>query len=190
GGTGGGGKRPAGGDAGGTVPAVGSIPATPGSCRPASRTPHGGGSPATAGPGIGPSPRAPWPPHGIAPPSAAGARIRPGAPGLHPARSCSSSTGACHRRHPRRSASPLAFAPNPPAAPPPPRRAPPPAPRAHDLPAPRACPPPPPRPRTPRPRRLGPDQLIAPPGHSAPSAQAHGEVGADGDHVGLSPPLQ
>src|SRR5918992_5843951 len=35
-------------------------PARPGNCRPASRWRHGGGSPAIADPGTGPSPTPPW----------------------------------------------------------------------------------------------------------------------------------
>src|SRR6516165_2341168 len=77
-----------------------------------------------------------------------------------------------------------------PAGSPLPRRVHPPGPQGDESPA---HPPPapfPPGDRPPRPRRLGPDPLIDSPGRPAPPAQAHSEVGADSDHVGLPSLLQ
>ena len=110
------GKKPAAVCPGGLAPVVAAIPATPGSCRPASPSPRAGGSLATVGPGTGPSPRAPWPPRGTAPPSAADARTPPSPPTASPPGSCSSNTSAGHRSSAPRSASRVGDGPPPSSA--------------------------------------------------------------------------
>src|SRR5271166_4688634 len=85
------GKKPAAVCPGGLAPAVAAIPATPGSCRPASPSPRAGGSLATVARGTGP-------------PSAADARTPPSPPTASPPGSCSRNTYACHRSPAPRSA--------------------------------------------------------------------------------------
>src|SRR5271166_540108 len=162
------GKKPAAVCPGGLAPAVAAIPATPGSCRPASPSPRAGGSLATVGPGTGPSPRAPWPPRGTAPPSAADARTPPSPPTASPPGSCSRNTYACHRSPAPRSAN-----------------------RDGDEPAVQPTLASfPPRHRAPRPQGLGADQGVSPLFDPAVTARRDGEVGADGSHIALAALLQ
>ena len=98
------GKKPAAVVPGGLALADLAIPATPGSYRPASPLPRGGGSHATAGPGIDPSPASPWPARDISRPSVADARTRPSPPTAFLLGNCSSNT-CCPRLSAPRSAS-------------------------------------------------------------------------------------
>src|SRR5512142_3359437 len=74
------GKKPAAVVPGGSAPVGAATPARPRNCTPASRSPHAGGNPSTAGPDTDPSPAVPWPLHHIALPSVGGARTRPSHP--------------------------------------------------------------------------------------------------------------